>query len=116
MKGALLAFVLAVWRLLSGRRLPAVRLAIVLLTIGTLLFGASAVLSYGDIATENRAVVIADGVILRTGPGESFEARFEQKLDEGAELEVQSTREDWLKVLAGGKYEGWLPATDVARW
>ena len=45
-----------------------------------------------------------------------FEARYEQHLGEGAELEVHNAREGWLKVLAGGKYEGWLPAQDVALW
>ena len=34
----------------------------------------------------------------------------------GAELEVVARRDGWLRVLAGGEYEGWLPEASAVTW
>ena len=110
------AFGLALLRLLTARRLPAVKAGVVLLAAASALFTTSTVLEGSRIAAGDRAVVIEDGTMLRTGPSASFDPRYEQPLGEGAELQVQDRRDGWLRVLAGGKYEGWLPETSAVIW
>ncbi|MCC6783411.1 MAG: BatD family protein [Planctomycetes bacterium] len=112
----LLAFALATLRLLVLRRAPALRPLALALAAIALVFAVSALLDWQRLQAREGGVVVADAAVLRTGPGESHEARYEQPLREGAELVVQERREGWLRVLAGGQYEGWLPESAVATW
>ncbi|MEM7200054.1 MAG: hypothetical protein AAF628_07300 [Planctomycetota bacterium] len=112
----LAAFVLATARLLAGRRWPAVKVLTLVLGLAAALLAVSAALDYRELTAKDHGVVTEDSVVLRTGPGASFEPRYEQALGEGAELAVLASRDGWLKVLAGGQYEGWLPGNAAALW
>jgi tetratricopeptide (TPR) repeat protein len=58
----------------------------------------------------NRAVVVADSVIARSGPFEDAQTSFTTR--DGAELSVLDRRDGWVQV-ADGEKSGWLPAKQV---
>ena len=80
------------------------------------MLGVSATLDYRELTAWNHGVVTQDAIVLRSGPGESYDPSFEQRVDSGAEFVVVAERDDWVKALVGGKYEGWLSEEVVARW
>ncbi|MFO1050849.1 MAG: BatD family protein [Planctomycetota bacterium] len=112
----LLAFMVAALRLWSGRRQPALKILTLALAALCVAFLASAMLDHARISARDRAVIVVDGTALRTGPGETFEPRYEQPLGEGSELRIEERRDGWLRVLAGGQYEGWIPDSAAATW
>lgn len=109
-----IAFGAAVARLLLGG--SGFRVVAALGAVAAFLLALSGWLDHRALAARSEGVVVLPEVVLRTGPGETFEARFEQGLGEGAELVIRERRDGWFEVLAGGKYEGWLPADSVATW
>jgi tetratricopeptide (TPR) repeat protein len=109
------AFAAALVRLLrsggSGLRMVAWPCA-----VASVLLAVSGWLDAQALAARAHGVLVAPDTVLRTGPGETFEPRYEQGLGEGAELAIRERRDGWFEVLAGGQYEGWLPAESVATW
>jgi uncharacterized protein YgiM (DUF1202 family) len=58
-------------------------------------------------------VVAQDNVLLRTGNGLSYPARYDTPLNRGVEARLLLRRDDWLKVELGGGETGWLPRSSV---
>ena len=110
----LVALGAAVARLLLGS--PGLRAVAALGAVASLLLALSGWLDSRALTSRSQGVVVLPEVTLRTGPGETFDARYEQGLGEGAELVVRERRDGWFEVLAGGQYEGWLRADSVATW
>ena len=80
----------------------AVAAALVVLSVVGLIASRSA----GD--AQDHAVVVADQVSLRSGPGDHYIV--ELALHSGAEVRVLETRQGWLRVaLPGGEVQGWAP-------
>ncbi len=100
--------------LLSGG--PGLRVVAGLAIAAAVAMGVSGWLDSKTLSARAHGVVVVPDAVLRIGPGETFEARYEQGLGEGAELEIRERRDGWFEVLAGGQYEGWLPADLVATW
>jgi uncharacterized protein YgiM (DUF1202 family) len=59
----------------------------------------------------NRAVVVADSVIARSGPFDDAQTAFTTR--DGAELSVLDRRDGWVQVADGAGKSGWLPAKQV---
>lgn len=59
----------------------------------------------------DQAVVVADGVDVRSGPATSFPTLF--AVHAGLALDVQGQRDGWAKVSLGGDWQGWIPAESV---
>ena len=112
----LLAFGFALVRLSLGRRLAPLRGLAFCLAGASVLFAFSAIRDWRHVVARDRGVVVIGGTTLRTGPGASFDARYTEPLGEGAELMVEDRRDGWLRVLAGGQYEGWVEESAVATW
>ncbi|MFW5866510.1 MAG: tetratricopeptide repeat protein [Armatimonadota bacterium] len=106
--GALAAYVA---RLIgAGRRRTVTRVAIVLgvLTLASASFAAARWWAWHEI---DRAVVSAESVQLRTGPGESFEAAL--SVQEGWMLRVLRQDLGWAQVMGEGGATGWVPESSL---
>ncbi len=57
------------------------------------------------------AVVVAEEVVVRSGPAENFSALFE--VHDGLTLSIVGRREGWIRVGLGGNWEGWVPAESI---
>ena len=90
----------------AGPRRTVTRVAIVfgVLTIALASFGFARWWAWRHM---DRAVVIAESVQLRTGPGESFEAAL--SMQEGWMLRVLRDEAGWAEVVGEGGATGWLP-------
>lgn len=65
-----------------------------------------------DVFTE-RAVIVADKVTARSGPGDENAALFE--LAPGIDLAVGQCQSGWCRVSAPGGFIGWVPANQFER-
>ncbi|MBI5851322.1 MAG: BatD family protein, partial [Planctomycetes bacterium] len=74
---------LALVGLERGRRLAPLRGLALVLAGASVLFAISAVRDWRHVVARDRGVVVIEGTTLRTGPGESFEARYTEPLGEG---------------------------------
>lgn len=61
----------------------------------------------------DQGVVVAEQVVLRVGNGETFEAKYDQPVNEGELFEVISNRGDWLQVKFADGRIGWLPSAEA---
>lgn len=114
------ALALAVWVLLCGLVISAVlwqrRRRLLVYLAGAvavlLLFG---LLSIGIRLLDERgqppAVIVAEEVALRSGPGEDYLAEF--TLHAGAEVRVVERRAGWARVALPGDLQGWAPGEAV---
>ena len=57
------------------------------------------------------AVVIAEEVDVRSGPGASYNLSF--KIHEGLEVYVDDRRQDWVQIHLGGELVGWVRADEI---
>ncbi len=57
------------------------------------------------------AIVVNDGVELRSGPGTEF--GLQATMPAGAELRVVEARGNWVEVATGAGASGWAPADAV---
>lgn len=57
------------------------------------------------------AVVVAEEVDVRSGPGSSYNLSF--RVHEGLKLYISERRSDWLQIHLGGELVGWVPADQV---
>jgi tetratricopeptide (TPR) repeat protein len=111
---------LAVWVILCGLVISAIlwrrrrRLLVYLASAVAvlLLFG---LLSIGIRLLDERgqppAVIVAEEVALRSGPGEDYLAEF--TLHAGAEVRVVGRRTGWARVALPGDLQGWAPGEAV---
>jgi len=60
---------------------------------------------------EERAVVVAEEVDVRSGPGTSYNLAF--RVHEGLPVRVAEDRGDWLRIDLGGELVGWVPAATL---
>jgi tetratricopeptide (TPR) repeat protein len=111
---------LAVWLLLCGLLISAIlwqrrrRLLLYLaVVVAVLLF--FGVLSLGIRLLDERgqppAVVVAEEVALRSGPGEDYLTEF--TLHAGAEVRVVERRGGWVRIALPGDLQGWAPGEAV---
>jgi len=54
------------------------------------------------------AVVVAEGVAARTGPGEGYGRRFTEDLSEGVEMRVEEVRGGWVAGRLADGRRGWV--------
>jgi hypothetical protein len=96
------------WYMLRNRRLFV--LGVLLVAIGLLGSGLGGVLAWGEREEQRRPLVVVaqDNVLLRTGNGLSYPARYDTPLNRGVEARLLLRRDDWLKVELGGGETGWL--------
>jgi uncharacterized protein YgiM (DUF1202 family) len=82
----------------------------------TLLLALS-VLSVGVRALGERgrspAVILADSVEIRSGPGADYLTEF--TLHTGAEVHVIEARAGWVRIALPGDLQGWVPEETVER-
>jgi tetratricopeptide (TPR) repeat protein len=84
------------------------RLAVVTGILLVVVCGALAARLYQE-RSIREAVILAQEVAVRTGPGEDFVLEF--RLHEGTKVRAREERGDWIRVSVGGTdLEGWLPA------
>ncbi len=90
-----------------GRVVAALVVSVVVVG-GTLAFRTAQV--RGDV----EAVVLAEEVGVRTGPGEDFVLEF--RLHEGTKVRVDESRDDWVRVsVPGTDLNGWMPDGTMER-
>ncbi len=77
--------------------------------------GISAVVEASERARRDGAVVLADEVVLRTGDGETYPARYENPLHAGAEVRIVEERAGWTELLLPDGKQGWVPGDTVER-
>ena len=75
-----------------------VTLALSLLSIG---------IRVSDVRGSSPAVIVAQAVEVRSGPGEDYLAEF--TLHTGAEIRVLERRGDWVRIALPGDLQGWVP-------
>ena len=76
----------------------------------TLFFMLSAGFYVPTAQAEDRASVTSDNIEMRQGPGDNY--NIVTKLNKGAEVIVEGSYDDWLRVTSGAD-SGWLPAAAV---
>jgi uncharacterized protein YgiM (DUF1202 family) len=59
----------------------------------------------------DRAVVVAEEVEVRSGPGSGYNLAF--RVHEGLPVRVAEDRGDWLRIDLGGELVGWVPASTL---
>jgi hypothetical protein len=79
-----------------------------LLLLGLLSIGIRLLDQHG----QRPAVVVADEVAVRSGPGDDYLTEF--TLHAGAEVRVVERRADWVRVALPGDLQGWAPSTAVS--
>lgn len=100
----------SMWRRRRGGRGWAVASLLVAVALG-----ASVAVELHDRAQRRDAVVVADSVPLRAGDGRSYEARYENPVHSGTEVEVTEERAGWIEVRLPDGKSGWVPASAVER-
>jgi len=106
----LLAFVLvaAQWGIVSAT----VRQRVVWPAIGAMLLSfALCGLRFRSEALSGAAIVVAEEVDVRSGPGSDYNLSF--RVHEGLTLYISERRSDWLQIHLGGELVGWVPADQV---
>ncbi|MEM6884074.1 MAG: hypothetical protein AAF571_03525 [Verrucomicrobiota bacterium] len=63
----------------------------------------------------NQAVLIADAIESRKGPGYHYQAAFNQELSSGMEFEVMDTRREWCRIALRDGRECWIPERMLTR-
>jgi tetratricopeptide (TPR) repeat protein len=103
-----LAWVFLIVRLFAARRW------LVGLFLGCLALaavsGVSAAWQLHHRQTHPAGVILAEDVVARTGNGESYQPKFEEKLQPGVEFTLLERRSDWLRIRLPNDEQGWIPA------
>lgn len=62
-------------------------------------------------------ILLEDGVMAKSGPGEDFAQSIQQPLPVGAKLiQIGNPEQDWIRVrVLGGSAGGWVPASSVQK-
>ena len=98
----------------SGRMRSVVQAALILVV---LLFGVSAFTLGSRVYLESNspgAIIVTDSVEILSGPGEDYITEF--SLHAGAQVIIQETRGQWVRVaLPGEEFQGWAPLETVER-
>jgi tetratricopeptide (TPR) repeat protein len=115
-----LVFALLLWVLLATvriaaqwRNLPPDRVRTVsgiLLGLSVLAFAVGGFRYQQDFVVD-RAVVVAEEVDVRSGPGTSYNLAF--RVHEGLPVRVAEDRGDWLRIDLGGELVGWVPVASL---
>jgi len=109
----LLALLAALRITAQWRAVPAERLRVVsgvLLAASTLAFVVGGIRYRQDFVVD-RAVVVAEEVEVRSGPGMGYNLAF--RVHEGLPVRVAENRGDWLRINLGGELVGWVPAASL---
>ena len=64
---------------------------------------------YRSEVARDSAVVVAQQVEVRSGPGRDYNLAF--RIHEGLQVHVAERRDDWLRIDLGGELVGWVPAS-----
>jgi tetratricopeptide (TPR) repeat protein len=64
-------------------------------------------------AMAKRAVVVIPGLAARTGPGDTYSARFE--LHEGTAVQVEREAGEWTEIQLTEALSGWVPRSSLMR-
>lgn len=67
-------------------------------------------ISYDEI---DEAIVLAEKIEAKTGPGESYSTLFE--IHEGAKVRIQREKLDWVEIKLPNKVIGWIPNAHLER-
>jgi uncharacterized protein YgiM (DUF1202 family) len=114
------ALLLALWVILNAAVIGAIlwsqrRRALLYLAMGIAILLVTGAVSSGlsvlDEVRTPSAVVVADEIVVRTGPGSDYLTEF--TLHSGAEVRVVERRGDWARVTLPGDLQGWAPAVAV---
>ncbi|MCP4542339.1 MAG: tetratricopeptide repeat protein [Chloroflexi bacterium] len=81
----------------------------VLLVLGMLSVG----IRVSEMRGSAAAVVVAQSVEVRSGPGTDYLAEF--SLHTGAEVRVLEQRDDWARIALPGDLQGWVPGETVKK-
>src|SRR5437763_531752 len=73
-----------------------------------LVFTASTLLMHYQHSTRRAGVVVAEGIVLRKGNGESYAPQLPQPLHAGTEFEVLEERGPWRAIQLDNGTSGWL--------
>lgn len=98
---------LVVAAILWRRGQQALRYAIVVLGVMLALSLLSIGIRVSDVHGSSPAVIVAQAVEVRSGPGEDYLAEF--TLHTGAEIRVLERRGDWVRIALPGDLQGWVP-------
>jgi tetratricopeptide (TPR) repeat protein len=103
-----LAWVFLIARLFAARRW------LVGLFLGCIALSAISAASAGRQMHRQRThpagVILAQDVVARTGNGESYQPKFEEKLQPGVEFTLLERRGDWLRIRLPNGEQGWIRA------
>jgi uncharacterized protein YgiM (DUF1202 family) len=115
-----LVFALVLWVLLAAIRVAAQWSVVppdrvrtvsgILLGLSLLTFSVGGFRFQQDFVVD-RAVVVAEEVEVRSGPGTGYNLAF--RVHEGLPVRVAEDRGDWLRIDLGGELVGWVPATSL---
>jgi tetratricopeptide (TPR) repeat protein len=104
----LLAIAAAVWRLAANRR-QLTRGLVTACLVAFALSAALAAIKVHEATGRERAVVVIPEVPVRSGPGDTYTARF--TLHEGTTVEVERRASDWCEVRLAETMGGWVPCS-----
>jgi tetratricopeptide (TPR) repeat protein len=95
-----------------GRGHPAFLKHVLYVTVSALFVTAAiTTLKMHAVRGVHRGVVSPSKVSVMSGPGLDYTAEF--SLHEGAEVQIEAERPQWLRVSLGGKLRGWVPANSI---
>jgi tetratricopeptide (TPR) repeat protein len=106
---ALALLLLAPWGRRAGSRTPLLYGPAILLG----LLWAGLVLPAASDAED--AVVVQDGLVLRSADSQGAPPVLSRPLPAGVEVQLSESRGEWARVLAPGGITGWLPAAGIER-
>jgi tetratricopeptide (TPR) repeat protein len=98
--------ILGHWWTTSSERYRTVGITLLVLGLATFLAGAG---RYHHDFVVDRAVVVAEEVEVRSGPGTGYNLAF--RVHEGLPVRVAEDRGDWLRIDLGGELVGWVRAS-----
>ena len=80
------------------------------------LFSSSSLLVHFQHTTTGHGVIVADGVDVRKGNGESYALQLSQPLHRGTEFLVQEERGAWLALQLENGVNGWIRREQAVLW
>lgn len=84
------------------------------LVVSVVVVGGTLAFRTAQMRGDVEAVVLAEEVGVRTGPGEDFVLEF--RLHEGTKVRVEEDRDDWVRVsVPGTDLNGWMPDGTMER-
>lgn len=102
---------LAVAAILWPRGRKGLKIALALVALGLVFSVFSLGLRLWDAQRGVPAVVLAESVDARSGPGIDYLSEF--ALHAGAEIRVIETRAEWARIALPGQLQGWVPESSV---